>query len=32
MLIEEAIEIAAPAIEALLARARQLGLRTGDTA
>jgi uncharacterized protein YbaR (Trm112 family) len=27
MLVEEAIEVATPAVEALLARARQLGLR-----
>ena len=27
MLVDEAIEVAAPAVEALLARARQLGLR-----
>ena len=27
MLVDEAVEVAAPAVEALLARARQLGLR-----
>jgi len=31
MLVEEAIDVTAPAVEALLARARQLGLRIGAT-